>query len=76
MSACPMCRATGRPPPRRAREATDQSARDSHASLGGIRRASQGVFEILVLDQASGSSESSQVPKTVRVVSTVEYSLR
>ena len=60
----------------RAREGADQFARDSHASLGGIRRASQGVFEILARDQAPGISESSQIRKTVRVVTTVEYSLR
>ena len=60
----------------RAREAAEQFARDSRASLGGIRRANQGVFEILPRDQASGITEESQVTKTVRVVSTVEYLLR
>lgn len=60
----------------RAREAADQFARDSRASLGGIRQASQGVFEILPRDQAPGISEGSQIAKTVRVVSTVEYFLR
>jgi hypothetical protein len=60
----------------RAREAADQFARDSHASLGGIRTASQGIFEILARDQAPGISEQSQVDKTVRVVSTVEYFLK
>ena len=60
----------------RAREAAEQFARDSRASLGGIRRASQGVFEIQPRDQAPGISQESQVVKTVRVVSTVEYSLK
>ena len=40
----------------RAREAAEQFARDSRASLGGIRRANQGVFEILPRDQAPGIS--------------------
>ena len=60
----------------RAREAAEQFARDSRASLGGIRRANQGVFEILPRDQAPGISQESQIVKTVRVVSTVEYLLR
>jgi len=60
----------------RAREAAEQFARDSHSRLGGIRRASQGVFEILPRDQAPGVDEGSQVVKTVRVVSTVEFELR
>jgi uncharacterized protein len=60
----------------RARESAEQFARDSRASLGGIRRANQGVFEILPRDQAPGISEESQVRKTVRVVSTVEYLLK
>ncbi|CAN5272387.1 SIMPL domain-containing protein [soil metagenome] len=60
----------------RAREAAEQFARDSRTSLGGIRRANQGVFEILARDQAPGISQESQVAKTVRVVSTVEYFLR
>lgn len=60
----------------RAREAAEQFARDSRTDLGGIRRANQGVFEILPRDQASGISEESQIVKTVRVVSTVEYLLK
>ena len=43
---------------------------------GSIRHANQGVFEILPRDQVSGISEESQIAKIVRVVSTVEYSLR
>jgi hypothetical protein len=60
----------------RAREGAEQFARDSRASLGGIRRASQGVFEILPRDQAPGITAESQLVKTVRVVTTVEYGLR
>jgi hypothetical protein len=60
----------------RARESAEQFARDSHSDIGGIRTASQGVFEILPRDQAQGISEASQIIKTVRVVSTIEYSLR
>jgi uncharacterized protein len=59
----------------RAREAAEQFARDSHSSIGGIKRASQGIFEILPRDQAEGISEASQIVKTVRVVSTIDYAL-
>jgi hypothetical protein len=60
----------------RAREAAQQFAADSRSRLGGIRRANQGVFEILPRDQAPGVTEAGQITKTVRVVSTVEYFLR
>ncbi len=59
----------------RARESAEQFARDSRSSIGGIRRASQGVFEILPRDQAEGITEASQVIKTVRVVTTIDYAL-
>lgn len=59
----------------RARESAEQFARDSHSSIGGIRRASQGVFEILPRDQAEGITEASQITKTVRVVTTIDYAL-
>lgn len=60
----------------RAREAAEQFARDSHSPLGGIRRANQGVFEILPRDQAEGITEESQIAKIVRVVSTIDYALK
>jgi hypothetical protein len=60
----------------RAREAATQFAGDSRSALGGIRQANQGVFEILPRDNAPGISESSQIAKVVRVVSTIEYYLR
>lgn len=59
----------------RARESAEQFARDSKSSIGGIRRASQGIFEILPRDQADGITEASQIVKTVRVVSTIDYAL-
>lgn len=59
----------------RAREAAEQFASDADSKLAGIRRANQGVFEILARDQAPGISQAGQVDKTVRVVATIEYSL-
>jgi hypothetical protein len=59
----------------RAREAAEQFARDSGSPLGGIRRANQGMFEILPRDRAPGITEGGQLQKTVRVVSTVDYDL-
>lgn len=58
-----------------ARTAADQFAKESKAHVGGIRRASQGIFEIMARDRAPGISEESQIEKTLRVVSTVEYML-
>ena len=60
----------------RAREGAERFASDSRSRLAGIRRANQGVFEILPRDQAQGITEGSQVAKIVRVVSTVDYILR
>jgi len=67
----------------RARESASKFAQDSGSKLGGIRQASQGLFEILPRDQVLGAQESqannqegSQVNKIVRVVSTVEYFLK
>lgn len=58
-----------------AREAAQQFAKDSGSHLGPIRQASQGVFQILPRDPAPGVAEESQLNKTVRVVTTVEYYL-
>jgi hypothetical protein len=58
-----------------AREAAQKFAQDSGARLGGIRRASQGVFEVLPRDRAPGIAEEGQLEKTLRVVTTVEWSL-
>jgi hypothetical protein len=60
----------------RAREAAQEFAADSDSRLAGIRRANQGVFQILPRDPAPGVTEQSRIEKTVRVVSTVEYYLR
>jgi hypothetical protein len=60
----------------RAREAGEQFAKDSRTTLGDIRQANQGVFEILPRDQAPGVSEGNQIAKVVRVVSTIDYFLK
>jgi len=59
-----------------ARRAAEQFAKDSGSRIGTIRRANQGVFVILPRDRAPGISEGSQLQKTVRVVSTIEYYLK
>jgi hypothetical protein len=56
-----------------ARHAAEQFANDSGSRILGIRRANQGLFELLPRDRVTGVSEESQVNKTVRVVATVEY---
>lgn len=58
-----------------ARNAAEQFAKDSGSILGGIRRANQGLFVILPRDRAPGIGEGSQLNKTIRVVSTIEYYL-
>lgn len=60
----------------RAREAAVEFARDSESALGGIRRANQGVFEILPRDPAPGITQENRIEKTVRIVATVEYFLK
>jgi hypothetical protein len=57
------------------REAAEQFARDSGCKVAGIRQANQGVFVILPRDRAPGITEESEINKTVRVVSTIEYYL-
>ena len=58
-----------------ARAGAEQFAADAGSRVGGIRRANQGLFQILPRDEAPGLQESTQIHKTVRVVSTVEYLL-
>jgi hypothetical protein len=60
---------------RNARISAEQFAADSGSTLAEIRRASQGLFEILARDPAPGLPEPNQLDKKVRVVSTVEYRL-
>jgi len=59
----------------RAREAAAKFAQDSGATVGGIRRANQGVFQILARDKVGSIDEQHQLHKIVRVVSTIEYFL-
>ncbi len=58
-----------------ARQAADEFAKSSDARVGKIRRANQGVFSILPREQTPNADETSQINKTVRVVSTIEYFL-
>jgi uncharacterized protein len=60
---------------RNALEAAAQFAADSGSEIAEIRRASQGLFEILARDPAPGLSEANQLDKQIRVVSTIEYRL-
>ncbi|MET0271958.1 MAG: SIMPL domain-containing protein [Phenylobacterium sp.] len=57
-----------------ARTGAQQFARDSQSSLGGIRSATQGSFEILGRDEFG--DPASQVFKKLRVVTTVNYRLK
>lgn len=58
-----------------AREAAKEFAKNSGQKVGGIKYASQGVFQILARDQTYVVSESQQQNKTVRVVSTIQFYL-
>ena len=58
-----------------ARESAQQFAQDSGGKLGGIRRANQGLFQILAADGAPNTTQTNQINKTVRVVTTMEYLL-
>lgn len=60
---------------RNARLSAEQFAADSGSSIAEIRRAAQGLFEILPRDPAPGLMEANQVDKKIRVVSTIEYRL-
>ena len=60
---------------RNARLSAEQFAADSGSAIAEIRRASQGLFEILPRDPAPGLMEANQVDKKIRVVSTIEYRL-
>lgn len=58
-----------------ARQAADEFAKSSDSNVGNIKRANQGVFSILPREQTPGATESDQINKKIRVVSTVEYYL-
>ncbi len=57
-----------------AREAADQFARDSDTKVGGIARATQGLFSITGRDGDIGSGTDSRYQK-VRVVTTIDFTL-
>jgi len=60
---------------RNAREAAKEFAENSGQKVGGVKTASQGVFQILPRDQSYAIPESQQRDKTVRVVSTIRFFL-
>jgi len=60
---------------RNAREAAKEFAQNSGQKVGGIKYASQGVFQILPRDQSFAVAEAQQRNKTVRVVSTIQFYL-
>jgi hypothetical protein len=59
-----------------AREAAEQFAKDSGARVGGIKYANQGVFQILPRDSNNSYEERQSRYKTVRVVSTINFSIQ
>ena len=59
-----------------AKKAAEEFAQNSGSRVGNIRHANQGTFSILPSEQSLGASESYQINKKVRVVSTVEYWLK
>ena len=56
-----------------ARLSAEQFAKDTDQDIGDIRRANQGIFEILTRDPSVNESETPD--KTVRLVSTLDYYL-
>ncbi|NJO55474.1 MAG: SIMPL domain-containing protein [Rhodospirillales bacterium] len=58
-----------------ARKGAEQFADHSGSHVGAIYRANQGLFQILPRDDVDGAREQDQMAKTVRVVSTIDYSL-
>jgi hypothetical protein len=59
----------------RAREAAQQFATDSQATVGNIRSANQGVFEVLPAVEIPNDRPEKQIDKKVRVVTTITYIL-
>src|SRR5690606_6741751 len=60
-----------------ARRAAEQFAEDSDTSVGGIKRATQGYFEITGRDGEGGGWGVADTPyKRVRVVTTIDFYLR
>ncbi len=60
---------------RNAREAATQFATDSNSRIGGIRRATQGYFEILPRSGDQGSAERAPEQR-LRVVTTVDFYIK
>lgn len=58
-----------------ARTAAEQFAQEIDGQIVGIRRAQQGIFQILPRDPSPSILETSQVEKKIRVVATIEYLL-
>lgn len=58
-----------------ARKAAEEFSKQTGQEVTDIKRASQGVFQILPRDQTYTVPESQQRHKTVRVVSTIEFYL-
>src|SRR3546814_20385359 len=58
-----------------ARAGAEQFAADSGSRVGAIRRANQGVFQILARDDIPGVQEGKEIHETRRVVSPQEYML-
>ena len=60
-----------------ARAAAEQFAKDSDTSVGGIKQATQGYFEITGRDGDGGGWGVADTPfKRVRVVTTIDFYLR
>lgn len=59
-----------------ARNAAAEFAKSSKSKVGKIKYANQGMFSILPSEETASSSESQQIKKKVRVVSTIEYWLK
>lgn len=60
---------------RAAREAAQQFGADAATRIGGIRRGSQGLFQILPRDEVPGLPPERQIDKRVRVVTTIVFDL-
>ena len=59
----------------RAREAAQQFATESQATVGNIRSANQGIFEVLPAVEIPNDRPEKQIDKKVRVVTTITYFL-
>lgn len=60
---------------RAARAAAQQFGADAATRIGGIRRGSQGLFQILPRDEVPGLPPERQIDKRLRVVTTIVFDL-